>query len=488
MDKNKIETNEYYAFREGKLSELRKNMIPYADKFERNCKLVDACKLDENESAALCGRIVFKRVFGKFMFMKLWDISGVFQVSFNYNDLGSESYSLLKTHVEVGDFIGAEGTIYRTKTGELTLKAESYKFLSKALRPLPEKFHGLNNIDTRYRQRYLDLIANEETRDVFVKRSKTIQFIRNFLTDNDFLEIETPILQSVASGAAARPFVTHHNVLDIELYMRIAPELYLKQAVAGGFDRVFEIGKNFRNEGMDASHLQEFTMLEWYAAYWDYNDNIEFTRKLFHELLDTVYGGRVVEFNGHTLDFGAEWEHIDYCKAVSDLIKSNILDYTDLNDLKTVIKKYDLLNDTDLDKSASIPALIDLLYKQRIRPHIIQPTILYNYPACLIPLARRNDDDNRIIDMFQLVVCGWEVVKAYSELVDPETQRANFVEQAKNKNDGDAEAFEVDNDFLLAMEHGMPPMSGLGIGIDRLVAILCNQPTLRDVVLFPMMR
>lgn len=485
---NNIETNEYFEIRKGKLADLRKCCIPYADKFERSCTLADAINLTEDRHVSLCGRIVSKRIFGKFMFMKLWDISGIFQVSFSFNDFGEEAYKLLKTHVEVGDFIGAEGVVYRTKTGELTLKVKSYKFLSKALRPLPEKFHGLNNIDTRYRQRYLDLISNEETRDVFVKRSKTIQFIRRFLTDNDFLEVETPILQSVASGAAARPFITRHNVLDIELYMRIAPELYLKQAVAGGFDRVFEIGKNFRNEGMDASHLQEFTMLEWYAAYWDYNDNIDFIKKLFHSLLDDVYGSRVVEFDGHSLDFGTEWEKINYCEAVSYLIKSNILDYTDLNKLKEVIKKYDLLSQSDLDKSASIPALIDLLYKQRIRPHIIQPTILYNYPACLIPLARRNDEDNRIIDMFQLVVCGWEVVKAYSELVDPETQRTNFIEQAKNKSDGDDEAFEVDNDFLLAMEHGMPPMSGLGIGIDRLVAILCNQPTLRDVVLFPMMR
>lgn len=487
MDNSVINSNEY-AVRKGKLAELRQDIIPYADKFERTHTLEEAISLSEEDSAALCGRIIFKRTFGKFMFMKLWDITGMFQISFSLNDLNEDSYGLLKSHVEVGDFFGAKGTIYRTKTGELTLRGFEYKILAKTLRPLPEKFHGLSDIDTRYRQRYLDLISNAETRDVFIKRSKTIQFIREFLTNSDFLEIETPILQSVASGAAARPFITKHNALDIDLYMRIAPELYLKQAVAGGFDRVFEIGKNFRNEGMDASHLQEFTMLEWYAAYWDYNDNIEFTKRLFHGLLDTVYGGRVIEFNGHTIDFGAEWKKIDYCKAVSDLIHSNILDYTDLTELKAVIKKYDLLSQSDLDKSSSIPALIDLLYKQRIRPNIIQPTILYNYPACLIPLARRNDNDNRIIDMFQLVVCGWEIVKAYSELVDPETQRANFIEQAINKNNGDDEAFAVDDDFLLAMEHGMPPMSGLGIGIDRLVALLCNQATLRDVVLFPMMK
>lgn len=477
-----------YDVRKTKLNELREMFVPYADKFERTATLAEAINLKEGDKAALCGRIVTKRVFGKFMFMKLWDINGIFQISFSLSDVGEEKYKLLKTHIDNGDFIGAEGQIYRTKTGELTLKGFNYKFLSKTLRPLPEKFHGLNDVDTRYRQRYLDLIANDETRDVFIKRFKTLQYIRKFLIDNDFLEIETPILQSVASGAAARPFITKHNALDIDLYMRIAPELSLKEAIAGGFDRVFELGKNFRNEGMDASHLQEFTMLEWYVAYWDYNDNIKFVRELLIGLLDNVYGGRIVEIDGHTVDFGAEWEYVDYSKAVSELIHGNILDYTDLNELKDVIAIYELLTKDDLDKCASIPSLIDLLYKQRLRPFIIQPTILYNYPACLIPLARRNDDDNRLLDMFQLVVSGWEIVKAYSELVDPETQRANFLEQAQNKNNGDDEAFEVDNDFLLAMEHGMPPVSGLGIGIDRLIAILCNQPTLRDVVLFPLMK
>ena len=485
---NNLYINEEYEIRKNKLKELRGKFVPYADNFKRTVTLSDAYKLVEGDEASICGRILVKRTFGKFMFMKLADLTGSFQVSFSLNDIGEEDYKLLKSHIEIGDFIGVHGSIYRTKTGELTLKVFKYKFLSKALRSLPEKFHGLSNIETRYRQRYLDLISNENVRDVFIKRSKTIQYIRNFLNENDFFEIETPVLQTVASGAAARPFITKHNALDVELYMRIAPELYLKQAIAGGFDRVFEIGKNFRNEGMDASHLQEFTMLEWYVAYWDYKDNINFTRKLFLGLLDEVYGGKIIEFDGNQIDFGAEWQSLDYCDAINNLIGSNILDYTNLNDLKTVIAKNKLLSEADLDKSLSVPSLIDLLYKQRIRPNIIQPTILYNYPACLIPLARRNDKDNRLLDMFQLVVSGWEIVKAYSELVDPETQRENFVEQAKNKNNGDDEAFEVDNDFLLAMEHGMPPMSGLGMGIDRLVAMLCNQPTLRDVVLFPMMR
>lgn len=487
MEMKKALLNEYEV-RKNKLLELRTRIIPYANKFERTHTLIEATQLKDGDESAVCGRIIFKRSFGKFMFIKLWDLTGVFQISCSCNEIEDSIYNELKNSIDVGDFIGARGIVYRTKTGELTLKTLHYEILSKALRPLPEKFHGLSDPDTRYRHRYLDLICNQTTRDVFIKRSKTIQFIRNFLNENGFLEIETPILQTVASGAAAKPFMTKHNALDLDLFMRIAPELYLKQAIAGGFDRVFEIGKNFRNEGMDASHLQEFTMLEWYSAYWDFNDNIDFTRSLLLELLDTVYGSRVVEFDGHTIDFNAEWKKINYCSAVSDLIQSNILDYTELDDLKAVIKKYELLNKDELDKSSSIPALIDLLYKQKIRPYIIQPVILYNYPACLIPLARRNDQDSRIIDMFQLVVCGWEIVKAYSELIDPEIQRENFMEQAKNKYNGDDEAFEIDNDFLLAMEHGMPPMSGVGVGIDRLVAMLCNQPTLRDVVLFPTMK
>lgn len=477
-----------YDVRKQKLSQLRQCLIPYADKFERTHTLKEASELNDGDSVAVCGRITFKRSFGKFMFLKLSDISGMLQVSGSTNEIPTELYQVLKSSVDVADFLGVRGVLYHTKTGELTVRILEYKILSKALRTLPEKYHGLSDINLRYRQRYLDLIMNAESRDVFLKRSRTIQFIRNFLNANDFIEIETPILQNVASGAAARPFITKHNALDMDLYLRIAPELYLKQAIAGGFDRVFEIGKNFRNEGMDASHLQEFTMLEWYAAYWDYNDNITFTRKLLLELLDTICGGRQIECDSHVLDFDSEWPQVDYCAEISRLIKSNILDYNSLDDLKVVIKKYALLSDDDIKKASSIPTLIDLLYKQRIRPYIVQPTILYNYPACLIPLARRNDQDNRIIDMFQLVVNGWEIVKAYSELIDPETQRDNFIEQAKNKSSGDEESFEVDNDFLLAMEHGMPPISGLGIGIDRLVALLCNQATLRDVVLFPMMK
>lgn len=477
-----------FEVRKSKLLELKDVIIPYADRFERSCKLIDAKKYKETDKLSLCGRVLYKRDFGKLIFIKLWDASGDFQVSFAINEYDDDKYNILKKHVKVGDFIGADGKLYRTKTGELTLKAESYLVLSKTLRAMPEKYHGLKNVNKRYRKRYLDIITNSEVRDVFIKRSKTIQYIREFLTENEFLEVETPILQPVASGAAARPFIAHHNALDMDLYMRIAPELYLKQVIAAGFDKVFEIGKSFRNEGMDSNHLQEFTMIEWYASYWNYEDNIVFIQKLLRSILDKVYGNRIVEFIGHTLDFGAEWERIDFCKAINNLIKSNILDYDNLGDLKAVVKKYDLLCEADINKSASIPALIDLLYKQRIRPHIIQPSILYNYPACLIPLARRNDIDNRVIDMFQIVICGWEIVKAYSELIDPVRQRLNFIEQAKNKIEGDDEAFEVDNDFLAAMEHGMPPMSGVGIGIDRLVAILCNQSSLRDVVLFPTMR
>ena len=286
----------------------------------------------------------------------------------------------------------------------------------------------------------------------------------------------------------ARPFITKHNTLDKDFYLRIAPELYLKQVVAGGFDRVFEIGKNFRNEGMDASHLQEFTMLEWYAAYWDFEDNIKFSEGLIKGLVQSVTGGTKIKFGDDEIEFGGDWMRIDYTKAMSDLLGEDVLSFTETAELKRAIESKNLLEKADLDKCKSVPSLIDMLFKRRLRPSIIQPTVLYNYPACLIPLARRNDENSNIIDMFQVVVSGWELMKAYSELVDPIIQREAFYEQLRNRNAGDDEAMDIDEAFVTAMEHGMPPMSGLGMGIDRLVAIICNQPTLRDVILFPLVK
>lgn len=487
MNEPKMQNSSEYKFRMEKAALLKQRGEGYASKYTRSHTLLEASALPEGSQTSVCGRVIVKRSFGKFMFLFLMDLEGSLQLSFNQADLGHELYSRLG-EVDIADFIGASGTLYRTRTGELTVRVQEFTLLSKALRPLPEKFHGVQDTEIKYRQRYLDLIATPHTRDVFLKRSKTVSFIRHFLDVNGFLEVETPILQPVASGAAAKPFRTHHNALECELFLRIAPELYLKQAVAGGFDRVYEIGKNFRNEGMDPSHLQEFTMLEWYVAYWDFEDNIHFTKDLLCRLVREVYSSPTKQEPNIAFEFEGEWPRIDYCAAISQLIEADILSFHQVEDLKAVLVEKKLFNLEELETAKSVPALIDITYKRHMRPTLVRPTILYHYPACLIPLARRNDDDPRTIDMFQIVVRGWELVKGYSELVDPQIQQATFEEQAKNRNHGDDESFEGDSDFLLAMEHGMPPMSGVGIGIDRLVAIFCNEPSLRDVVLFPLMK
>ena len=387
----------------------------------------------------------------------------------------------------MGDFIGITGELYHTTAGELTVKVSHYDVLSKALRPLPEKFHGLTDMETRYRQRYLDIIANEDTRRTMKMRFRMMRLIRDYLNNNGFVEVETPIMQVVASGAAARPFVTHHNALDADFYLRIAPELFLKQTIAAGFDRVFELGKNFRNEGMDAMHLQEFTMLEWYAAYWDFNKNIDFSWEMIQKIIMDLRGTLQIEYQGTQLDF-SKYERIDYTARMNELLGVDILEFNDADTLKSNLVAADMFPAQELEPLKSVPAIVDYVFKRKVRDQIINPAIVYNYPAYMIPLARRNDTDGRRIDIFQLIVCGAELIKAYSELVDPLQQRAAFEQQAKNKAAGDDEAFDLDEDFLRAMEHGMPPISGLGLGIDRFFSIIADAPTLRDVILFPIMK
>ena len=487
LDSEKRDDSELLV-RRGKLADiLKNNEVAYKAKFEITHNLAEATSLKVDDKTSVAGRVVSKRGFGKFMFLRLSSAVGALQISASINDFDEDTYEFLKT-IDVGDYIGATGVMYLTKTEELTVKCSEIVLLSKSLRPLPEKWHGLENVDLRFRQRYLDLTVNKEVQQAFLMRSKIISFIRRHLENNGFLEVETPILQSVASGAAAKPFKTHHNTLEKDFYLRIAPEMFLKQVVAGGFDRVFEIGKNFRNEGMDASHLQEFTMLEWYAAYWDYNQNIAFVSGLIKDLLQEIKGDLKIEFGDKSLDFSGDWPMIDYNATVSELVGLDISKVVDIAKLQTAIEEKNLLTKDEITSCKSVPALIDMLYKRKIRPDIIQPTVLYNYPACLIPLARRNDADYTLIDMFQVVVNGWEIVKAYSELVDPITQKQTFIEQAENSAKGDEEAFEIDEDFIKAMEHGFPPMSGLGLGLDRLVAIITNQETLREVVLFPQVK
>lgn len=488
MSENKtMSTNELEA-RLQKAENIRaRDGVVWKDKFDRSATIAAAREMADGTPVRLAGRVTALRWLGKLMFGRIYDIDGEIQFSMSREELGEETYRFMKANVDLGDFIGIIGELYHTTAGELTVKVSAYEILSKALRPLPEKFHGLTDMETRYRQRYLDIISNEDTRRTMKMRFRMLRLIRDYLNENGFVEVETPIMQVVASGAAARPFVTHHNALDADFYLRIAPELFLKQTIAAGFDRVFELGKNFRNEGMDAMHLQEFTMLEWYAAYWDFHRNIDFSWAMIQKIIMDLRGTLQIEYQGTKLDF-SRYEEIDYTARMNELLGVDILEFKDADVLKKNLAAAGMFPADELEPLKSVPAIVDYVFKRKVRDQIVNPAIVYNYPAYMIPLARRNDADGRRIDIFQLIVCGAELIKAYSELVDPIIQRAAFEEQARNKAAGDDEAFDLDEDFLRAMEHGMPPISGLGLGIDRFFSIIADAPTLRDVILFPIMK
>ena len=476
--------------RKEKIKILKENKIPpYASKFETNCTIKDALTKEDGEKVKIAGRIIFRRIMGKFGFMKLQNIEGAIQVSVGRNELSEEDYTFYKRMIDIADFVGVEGELYTTQTGEKTVRAEKVTLLSKAMRPLPEKFHGLTDTESKYRQRYLDIISNEESKNVFLSRSKICSIIRRTLEDNGFYEVETPILQTNISGASAKPFFTKHNALDLECNLRIAFETWLKMCSAAGFDRVFELGKDFRNEGMDFQHLQEFTQVEWYAAYWDFEDNIKFFKQLIKKLLLETIGTTVVNYQGHTLDFGAEkWERINYAERLKEILGFEYLDIEDLDEFKKKVVEKGFFTYADLEECKSVRTLIDFIYKRKIRANLVGPTILYNYPAVLKTLARHNDEDGRVAEVFQVVACGVEMCNCYSELVDPQVQREALEKQLEEKAQGDEETMDVDEDFLLAMEHGMPPMSGLGFGIDRFLMFLYDLPNIRDAVLFPIMK
>ncbi len=476
--------------REKKINDLKAMGInPYASKFDETHNISQARELNDGDKVSVAGRMIFRRTFGKFMFVQISDVYNKIQVSLSVNQIPLETYKWFNDYVDIGDFVGFTGVIYHTKTGELTVQAEDYKLLSKAMKPLPEKFHGLTDIETRYRQRYLDLVTNENARKVFLGRSKIESIIRRYLEDLGFIEIETPVLQTAVSGASARPFFTHHNALDMECNLRIAKETWLKQAIAGGIPRVFELGKDFRNEGMDATHLQEFTQVEWYASYWDFEKNIKVFKELVQKLLQETLGTMVVNYQGKQIDFGKEtWERINYVEEMTKILGFDFLDIEDLDEFKKKVVEKGLFTYADLEECKSVRTLIDYIYKRKIREEIVGPVILYNYPAVLKTLARRNDNDNRVTDVFQVVVCGAEICNAYSELVDPMIQRETLMQQLVEKANGDEETMDLDEDFLLSMEHGMPPMSGLGFGIDRFVMLIYDLPNIKDTVLFPIMK
>ena len=481
--------SEQEQVRRDKLEEIKKYCNPYPEKYNVTHKIKDARLLEDGTTdVAIAGRIVFMRKMGKLSFVRIRDIEGDMQLEIKIDMVGEEKYAFFKKLIDTGDFIGASGEIFTTQTGEKTLRVHSFEFLGKALRPLPEKFHGLTDMEMKYRQRYVDLIMNEDTRRVFLGRSKLYAYIHKFLGENGFLEVETPILQNAVCGASAKPFYTHHNALDMDCNLRIAPETYLKQCVAGGFNKVYEVAKCFRNEGMDTEHLQEFTQVEWYASYWNFEDNIKFYQKFIRGLLTELTGSTSIEYQGNIIDFGSDWKRINYVDEMRNVLGFDFLDIDDPKILKDKVVQEGLFTYEELEDTKSLSQIIDFIYKRKIRTDVLEPTIIYNYPAVLIPLARRNDNDKRIIDVFQVVACGTELCKAYSELVNPVTQREAFEEQLRAKEQGDDETMELDENFLSAMEQGMPPISGLGFGIDRLMMIIFDQPSIRDVVLFPQMK
>ena len=484
------ELSEQELVRRAKLDTIRETCNPYPERYERTHRLHEARELEDGtQNLSIAGRIIFMRKMGKLSFVKIRDLEGAMQLEIKIDIVGEEKYEFFKKQIDVGDFIGAKGEIFTTQTGEKTLRVNEFEFLGKALKPLPEKFHGLTDIEAKYRQRYVDMIMNEDSRKVFLGRSKFYSFVHRYLDEHGFLQVETPILQNAVCGASAKPFYTHHNALDMDCNLRIAPETYLKQCIAAGYDRVYEVAKCFRNEGMDTEHLQEFTQIEWYASYWNFEDNIKFYTGFIKNLLLELTGSTTVNYQGQELDFGKEnWNRINYVERLREILGFDFLAITEPQELKDKIVEKGLFTYADLDDYKSLSQIIDFTYKKTIRAHIVEPTIIYNYPAVLIPLARRNDNDNRIIDVFQVLAAGTELCKAYSELVDPKIQRENFEDQLKAKEQGDDETMELDEQFLGAMEQGMPPISGLGFGIDRLMMIIYDMPSIRDVVLFPQMK
>lgn len=460
---------------------------PYPDKFSKKINIGEISKLELGTKVETAGRIVLLRDIGKITFAHIQDFSGRIQIAAKEDILGKEKYKWLLKTFDTGDFIGIRGELFITKTGEKTIQVNEFFFLGKALNAMPEKWAGIKNQELKYRQRYLDLIASPETIKGFVFRSDLVREIRNFYSQNNFLEVETPTLMHSATGAVATPYITHNNALNIDLYLRISHELPHKTLIVGGFDRIFEIGKAFRNEGVDVSHLPEHTHLEHYAAYWNFEDNMDFTEKMFEHIFKVLkIPEKITMEDGTEIDFSFPWPRVNFIELIKEKTGIDIMQFTEANSLRNAIKEKGVQFD-GID-NMSLSGLADNLYKKVVRSKIINPTFLYYYPTYLQPLARRNDNNNNIVDQFQLVVKGWEIVKAYSELVDPVDQEERFMEQANNKESGEDETMEIDNNYIEAMSHGMPPISGLGLGIDRLTALLLGKINLRDVVFFPLLR
>ncbi|MBI5116374.1 lysine--tRNA ligase [Candidatus Poribacteria bacterium] len=432
----------------------------------------------------LAGRLVALRSHGKSTFADLKDDSGKIQIFFGLQDLGQEKYEFLAKLVNIGDFIGVEGGVFTTRTNQVTVRVQNFSLLTKSLRPLPEKWHGLKDIETRLRQRYLDLLSNDEVREIFRKRSGIIKSIREFLDARAYIEVETPMLHPIPGGATARPFVTHHNALDRDLYLRVAPELYLKRLIVGGFEQVYEINRNFRNEGLSPRHNPEFTMLELYHAYVDYEYVMSLVEEMINHVARTLNGSTTLTYQGNAIDVKAPWPRMPFFQAIRQFAGVDMEPISDADAAREAVSNLTL----DLDPSAGYGKICDELLKTYVRPNLISPTFIVDYPVELSPLAKSKRGNPRLVERFQPFIGGLEIGNAFSELNDPIEQRRRFESQMKLRERGDEEAQRLDEDFVTALEYGMPPAGGLGIGIDRLVMLLTDSSTIKDVVLFPQLR
>ncbi|HYS57661.1 MAG TPA: lysine--tRNA ligase [Burkholderiales bacterium] len=483
--------NQIIAERRARLAERRKRGAAFPNDFAREHLAADLHKAWDGKSneeiepkhlvAAVAGRMMLKRVMGKASFATIQDMSGRIQLYVARDGVGEDAYEAFK-HYDLGDILGAKGTLFKTKTGELSVKVAELRLLVKSLRPLPEKFHGLSDQEQKYRQRYVDLIMSEETRGVFLTRSRIVHVIREFMTGKGFLEVETPMMQPIPGGANAKPFKTHHNALGMELFLRVAPELYLKRLVVGGFEKVFEINRNFRNEGISTRHNPEFTMLEFYEAYRDYRYLMDFTEEMLRTTAQKVLGALQLRYGEHAIDLGKRFERI----TIEQALQKHARPYAGATDPKTLALA---LTRTGIkaDPKSSL-AVLKLQAFETIEDRLIQPTFIVDYPAEVSPLARRNDSNPEVTDRFELYIAGREIANGFSELNDPEDQAARFEEQARAKAAGDEESMYYDADYIRALEYGMPPAAGEGVGIDRLVMLFTNSPSIRDVLLFPHLR
>ncbi len=458
---------------------------PYPPRAQRSHTTAEAIRAFEAAppTVTVTGRIVSVRAMGKATFAHLEDGSGRLQFYLRENVLGPARYAQFKD-LDIGDFIQVTGPLFRTRTGEITVEAQDFRLLAKALHPLPEKWHGLRDVELRYRQRYADLIANAEVRQIFVTRARLITAVRRFLDERGFLEVETPILQPLYGGATARPFITYHQALDQDLYLRIAVELYLKRLIVGGFERVYEIGKDFRNEGIDIEHNPEFTMMECYQAYADYHDMMTLVEDLFGFVAETLNGVRRVTYQGQEIDLTPPWPRVPLRQAILDATGIDYEAYADRDSLRQVIDARGLT----IPPQPTWAKLVDKLFGKYVRSRTIQPTFIVDYPLALSPLAKKKPDDPTHVERFQPIVVGLEMGNAFTELNDPLDQLARFADQARQRAAGDEEAQPLDEDFILALMYGMPPTGGLGIGIDRMVMLFTDQTSIREVILFPQLR